>query len=818
MGMKCVIYGLLTLTVMLAWPSKIHACLAPTAIKGLATCCADARLSPLQGAVLWETGVVKNYYDRGHLSPSTKDRWLNHPDGPVRMARALFAVNSGNFDVSNNTNYPAYHMAPSTIANIIVYLEQASRSCTKLHAEQLEDFILRDQAFAQSYECTKKQYQTISAHYDEQIKVADAGLKLKLKKSRIIALNKCDTQRICRNWERVQKIASMVHRVAEIDRLKGREKQCVQKERARLESTIESMKQVHDGGDYNRVAECAQAIVDSTSPSPYYPPSICQGLLLACAYRKAQHKSDLAYYINAMAHELSPAVCKPVDSLWVQQQYEQRDMAPIKQHLAAEHVDFSLILGTAAHEDFAYARTCERFYAGQLPKIAEYKTITWQDTSFADCAETTLRNLCNIILYNREAGIFDVSKAPCRHACAQLLEFYTHEINKCAINVELPEVYFAWGPFMQNQPLITYRTMITRSSTDQKIVLKASLDCMGFIWGLPEHAVQRDPEFSDRVIIDGHSYILVDPEKAQLCEMHPTLRNVIIIMDRLFDLHLFEGKDLCHEFLKGSFNARYLPQLCACFDRLKNCAFDEATLRRFDTDEYTKKGIRIKLQDFDLLLTSDHAEIISEPCEGASIDEGQSLIRLLIDQRNCQPSSDCACADNCWTLSQLLPLVHVNISQLPLDMLHQDLLYLTNLQPYDKLELINHCLQAVPQHVQANKLVELAAVHLSLLPERLDWMYHRLLIARLSSSQLRYKPIKRVLDDMVSHAMDLLHESTDRRSHVPLLLRELVKKGCFYDQAIRAMQEFIVSDDAKERKRALKLLTFLVGYGHTKNR
>ena len=99
-------------------------------------------------------------------------------------------------------------------------------------------------------------------------------------------------------------------------------------------------------------------------------------------------------------------------------------------------------------------------------------------------------------------------------------------------------------------------------------------------------------------------------------------------------------------------------------------------------------------------------------------------------------------------------------------------------EPYAKVDAITHCLSiATPSDTH---LINLAACQLSLLPERLDWMYHHRLIPKLETKHLLYEPIKKVFDTIVSHAMTLITEPTDKRSYVPLLLRELVKKGSLF--------------------------------------
>lgn len=780
---------------MLFWIYSFCA-LPPSALKELASCFHDPRLSPLQGAMLWESGVVKNYYDAGTLYPPTKARWLNHPDGPIRLARSLFALNAGNFDVSNNTNYPAFHMAPSTIAHIIVYLEQHK----ELTVDQLEELILRDQAFVHSLASTRQEYEIISKRYDIDIQHAQANAQLSLKESRAIALSKLDTQRLCRTWEHLQRTIQAKNRIAQIDQLRGKEKQQAQKERARIATFIEQAGRAETGGDYNRVAECARAIVDSVTNCNAYPSSIAQWLLLAFAYRKAHHKSELADYINCLASQLKPAPCHAVDEAWHTNNYLPDDALIIQVQFLDKPIH-TTVLTNYELENLAYASIIERFYAGPLPKIAEYKTIKWHDQHFADCTETTLRNFCNMVLYDRNLSIFDLSKSPNNHPSPQLNTFYLGTNAQSVFNVELQELYDRWGSLMRHQPLITYRSMIMHTENGQDIMLKAPLDCMGFIYGLPEQGLARHPEYSDRIIIGSRSYIVVDPDKAYLCEMHPTLRNFIITLDRLFDLGIFENKNLSKEFLNPHFNALYMPQLCQHFNQLTNHKFSQTELEELDAHEYTHKGIRINFEHFDLTLTNDHAEIIPHSCDSSFMFDGRALLNKLIQTTDEQRD---------WQRAQLLALLPVATCQIPHNTPYAYLLYCNIQKPYTKIEFIRHCLAAAHNHSDSDRLVALAAAQLSLLPQRLDWMYHRKLIPILDRDSIQLNPIKQVFDSIVAHAMNLFHEPTDRRSHVPLLLRELVKKGYYFNESTFIAQEYIKSNDGKERKRALKLFACLV--------
>ena len=192
-----------------------------------------------------------------------------------------------------------------------------------------------------------------------------------------------------------------------------------------------------------------------------------------------------------------------------------------------------------------------------------------------------------------------------------LLIFITIPLISKQCNIGLACVHQSWGAMFQNWPLITYRKQILHNTDGTQTIITATKDTNGFIYGLPESSSSPLKRDRDRVLVAGRWYIHLKEPHGYLCEMHPTVRNLLIILNQLFNLNLFAGIPLKSAFLSERFNAIYFPRLCEHFNYYAVYHGQMPLLTILDRDEYTDKGIQLTFAHFDLILTDEHAEIIT---------------------------------------------------------------------------------------------------------------------------------------------------------------------------------------------------------------
>ncbi len=768
-------------------------------------------LSPLHGALLWESGIIKNYYDAALSAPASTHKWLPAIDAPVRLVRALFTDTMGNLDVSNNPNYPARHLGISTIGAIIARFEHSQTD--SIDDEILEDLIIRNTEFAQSVRAITHERESTRAHYEALIKQCESQQQKEqipgLKYSCTTALNKLDTQRLYRDWSRKQSIDQIKARIAELDTLSGKEKSRAQKERTQKVRLLESLESAQPGGDYNRVHELAQAIIDAYKPSMHHPQHCATWILLACMYRKAKNKSDIFPYISTLLEKIGPEVCHIIDDSWISRVYTPSDCDLIKQRIMPLiQTGLPNPIDNVLYEDIVYAQILERYYKGPFPKIAEYANIVIQGLSFPDCCEITFLNFCNLILYDRSSGTFDIKRVTDGRCCKMLIDFYNEPVCKQAANVGQQSIHQTWGSMLQNLPFITYRKQIITQPDGSKTILTAPKDTNGFIYGLPAHITSTLPHNGDRIFIAGRWYIHVEESHGYLCEMHPTVRNFIIILNQLFNLNLFAGNQLEKAFVQDGFNARYFPQLGKHFELLRSYQWTEHQRALLDSQEYTDQGIRLSFAHIDLILTDEHAEIITHVKGDTITDIGPQLVH----QVSALPDSHHA-----QQRAQLLALFPPEARQLPPSMAYRYLLYLSLSCPRAKIDAIVFCIQKIidPAVSQEDRtfLCLRAKSLIRQLPERLDWHYHEELIDKLNEHALQIAPMKEEIERLISTAKNRLAGVPADCEYVPSLYSALMAKGLQCDDVMIVIDNLIARAEPFDRRPLLNLLITMAKQG-----
>jgi len=278
--------------------------------------------------------------------------------------------------------------------------------------------------------------------------------------------------------------------------------------------------------------------------------------------------------------------------------FQESELTTIKDKLNKwqEEPDIS-ILTDKLYEEAAYGQIINQFYLSNFPKNAQYAMVIFNGHEFADCMETTVRNLCNIILYNQPSGSFALSQAPTDKLDPTFASFYLTNSN--VTNLEKKSVHQAWTNVIENRPWVTYDKIIDQTG----LTIQAPEDTNGFII-IPDHLKEQLQTDGNKVKIADRWYIPINGIDEKGFEVQPSVRNIIILLNQFFGLNLFENIET--DFLKVNFNKLYLPKMTNEFSRLTNSSYDHKTI---DINDYTTNAIIISFNEFSLNLRSEHGEL-----------------------------------------------------------------------------------------------------------------------------------------------------------------------------------------------------------------
>lgn len=353
-----------------------------------------------------------------------------------------------------------------------------------------------------------------------------------------------------------------------------------------------------------------------------YAPFTTYAILLGFLYRKVQSKDALKSYFSTLAHTLGRPIftsggAKSIaEEKWLKEPYTSDELAGISKKLEeiineqkkAENATpdkVKEILTTIRYEDVICSEIIQKFYSQSLPKIAEYAYVTmtsllptFKGKNVSDCVEMTLRNLCNIVLYDHEHRIFKPEKISTLKESVK--KFYAS--NQDPLNIQAQSVHQAWFDLIQNQPYIAYRKI---SSLDGQKQAEMPIGTQGFIYfpsgervksAQKEEAVSQRVDFNDgthqdfsSMTIAGKKFVIIDSSAYYAYEIRSSLRNVIILLCDIFGLDLLG--DLSTELIRDDFNTVYFVRLCA----LLNLQPKNLEKLALDRNDFLSEGLSIEL-------------------------------------------------------------------------------------------------------------------------------------------------------------------------------------------------------------------------------
>lgn len=464
-------------------------------------------------------------------------------DATIVLINELFHLIGDTFSVTNNKGMPAKYFSPKIIGLIIGTIEQNKNP--KALSKSIQDLINGNKDFIASNEAVKKSPPIIKDH------------------ERIIK-------------DRVKKLATAISK---------------------------------------SLCECG-FIKDKDIPVSY-PPYTTHTILLGFLYKLSTSKNDFRAYFEQLQATITS---KSIFTTEGKKIFEKTDWnANVFDKNQVDSIinicsDESKKLQTDKtipeffknqFEAVVFAEIIKQFYQQSLPQViddssADFDTLFENNgkniaVGFGDCTETTIRNLCNFILYNQDEGKFIPIKTESLNPSQELLDFYQGE-NADATKHTNPDKHGPWSNLMQNIPGVIYAQIISKTDpenehyeTDHNILRDYGKPCYVLLTqeelkkidqskiskteenqtpdgssqdGRPYSATFMEQTCKVMVGIE-EDYIVAGPDQYIAYALWPSLKNIIILLNRLFGLKLYE--DPLTPFKDEKFCSKYFPIMCEKF-------------------------------------------------------------------------------------------------------------------------------------------------------------------------------------------------------------------------------------------------------------
>lgn len=456
-------------------------------------------VSPAHGVAILGSGVLKKYYDFG---PTDKDVRGN---STIRLIKDVFhaAPNSLRLHQTNSKHSIAYHFSPNIIAKLIGdshrsrYENEKEQKCI----DNYKNIILSDEGFKES---TIKKNQK---------------------------------------------------------RIRGKVK--------RFSRTL--VKSLQECGYYG------------TEKNPVYPEGMTHGILLAFLCSKVRGKRGIHCYFKALQDNMNSL-------LFIDR--EQKDLAYSKvvYSTAKDDIDFIVkkverfskksnknkeicwFFNKISYEDMVFS---ELVRPRKLPNFSQPEGITFYPgvTLISDCMETMIYDVCNLKLYDQKRNSFSLSKLPFKPD-KKFKKFYK---NNGDASKNLSHKY--WASVVSNRPWVAYHCIVqTNTGDNNKKIGKLPEGFEGFIHGINksfdlcekvqvtfdyyDEDLLIDPQvyLFDQVAINQRKYIIIDPEKYFAFELQANITNVVVLLNMLLGLQLYEDTKIA--LLDERFDEKYFSALC----------------------------------------------------------------------------------------------------------------------------------------------------------------------------------------------------------------------------------------------------------------
>ncbi len=531
-------------------------------------------LSLVDGAIAWETGVIRRMYDFGQIFPvyklDNRDRKIIqgyvHPERTDQMVRLIHAFF---YRVPGSTGETDFGATMQLASNDPLVVVQTIAKVIAL----CQNIQVNDQAFQKAVHAlaTHKNLQGLAP------KVINNPLVMSGKNRPVwrIFIDQAYAKKNQPGYEahvaNVQIITQFCENLAVIQNL--------------LHGLLKF--QALLGTQMAHVMLGALRESDPQNPDALYPPHTVEMIFLSFVYKKYSYNRTMlkAFYDALNLQFGSKILVRDLDEQWVKDSFApitQAQALRINENIFAEQGLQSI---TQHFAEFVY----NAFQVRSFPAPVGYENAVYEyekekkTEPVADCMDNTMRNFINIYAYDAQQNSFTLERLLANMRItvvdATLADFLKvfGEVNMASSL----EAHNAWLQVISHIPYVAYNQMVDGSTRQSTKALETG---KGYI-GVPEK--DQTDELLAWLKVDGYQML----EKNQYgYELQPSLKNIIIVLNQLLALNLFsQAGGLAKEFMRPDFIKEYFSKLCVA---VKATGF-------LSTEYHAKQGESDK--DFDVL-------------------------------------------------------------------------------------------------------------------------------------------------------------------------------------------------------------------------
>ncbi len=572
-------------------------------------------LSLVDGAIAWETGVIRRLYDFGQIFPVYKQdkrgrkiienyEKLEQTSRLVRLIHAFFyrvPGSTGEADFGVTTQLAVDDLtAVKLVADIVAQCEQLSQQHSQFQAavNYVQDLIamIADAGWLNKLgpKVTRKNLEQKIKDVQEKpwnLQADNAFVSMCKSFAKNLAQDLGDEimQTLAMHQQAAEKFFGVIAAVNK--NLRDLFKSEVFKKREEVESFI--LQALHES--------------DAQNPDVLYPPHTVEMILLAFVYKKYSYNRNLlkVFYDELNAQSDGKILVRDLDEQWVKESFAavtqvealnaieqifsaQDLMQSIKQHFAEFVYDTFQIRSFPA--PVGYEKSSYEYEAGKKTAL------------FADCMCNTMRNFINLYAYSAGQNKFTLEKLLANMNISQMHSSLVKFLKDFdSVNMaSSQQAHDAWLTVISNIPYVAYNRMIDGSTGLSTGALETG---KGYI-AIPEN--ERTDALLNWLKINRYQVV----EKNQYgYELQPSIKNIIIVLDHLLQLNLFaEAGGLAKEFMRPDFIVIYFSKLCAA---VKATGY-LSTQKDAERGELNKDFDALDYTAFKIYVTFNVAKVTSE--------------------------------------------------------------------------------------------------------------------------------------------------------------------------------------------------------------
>ncbi|MCX5924631.1 MAG: HEAT repeat domain-containing protein, partial [Candidatus Dependentiae bacterium] len=284
------------------------------------------------------------------------------------------------------------------------------------------------------------------------------------------------------------------------------------------------------------VSSLAGSIQESTGELQSYAKNTPEGILLGFMLKKSNTRQDLQDYFRGFKGD-DTFVLAP-DAEYSAEEISQILAAKTD---AADFEELANLLSASAYQEL---------YGSNFPKVTGNKGVDYKGISFQDCMDTTIRMLANIVTYKSSEGKVGVARDGLTVNPA-FKEFYGSENGLCAQASEVgnSKVHQAWAQVIENMPGCSYNRIGDGQGNNFSSEIRHFCDGVIPVDVAPEGLSTHELEIGGKKYqlpiqkVGDRTYWLVPKNLGLVCaEMMPNASNVLVTMNHIFGLELFDQK------------------------------------------------------------------------------------------------------------------------------------------------------------------------------------------------------------------------------------------------------------------------------------